>query len=147
MLQLHGTYCENGETKPTSYNMNIMASGQVTGTAQDDDGQAQVNGTVVWDASQPVGQIAWEERGSVVLEASGTIGQMAGPGGNFFSIEANYVSNYQNTHGVTKVQSAPVAVAQATIVQGTVVGAPAQPNTVAEDNPNLAMNNMNNKIP
>jgi len=121
-LQLHGTYTENGETKPTSYNLQISSSGDVEGTAKDDDGEAKVTGTLVWPAGESSGQIAWKEKGSVTLEASGQMSESQ-PGA--YAIQANYVSNYQNTHGTTQVQSLPTG--GVAVVVGTVVGA-VQPN-------------------
>lgn len=136
-LMLHGTYTENGETKPTSYNLTIAPSGQVSGNAQDDDGSAQVSGTVVWQQGQPFGQIAWQEAGKIAVEAAGTLQEVVSPNGMFYAIEAQYVSNYQNTHGQTRVQSAPMAMASPAVVQGTVVGVPMQVQSNTEDNPNL----------
>lgn len=136
-LQLHGTYTENGETKPTSYNLTIAASGQVSGNAQDDDGSSQISGTVVWQQGQPFGQIAWQEAGQYTVEAAGTLQQVVSPNGMFYAIEATYVSNYQNTHGQTRVQSAPMAMATPAVVQGTVVGAPTAAQSNTENNPNI----------
>jgi len=118
-LQLHGTYTENGETKPTSYNLNISSSGEIEGTAKDDDGQANVKGMLVWPDGESFGTIAWREKGSVTLEASGTLSEVQ-PGS--YAIGANYVSSFNNTHGRTQVQSLPSG--GAAVVVGTVVGAP-----------------------
>jgi len=122
-LQFQGAYAQNGETKPTSYNLNISSSGWVAGNARDADGEARVTGKLVWPDGQPFGQIAWEEKGSVTLKASGTISE-GQPG--CYAIEAQYVSSFKNTHGTTQGQSLPTGAT--TIVTGTVVGQPMETN-------------------
>eukprot|EP00971_Amphidinium_carterae_P012978 255892-Amphidinium_carterae.1 len=47
-LDLTGTYTELGDTIATFYNLTISSSGTVSGTSKDDDGTAEVTGTLSW---------------------------------------------------------------------------------------------------
>mmetsp|Transcript_184 Transcript_184/g.530 ORF Transcript_184/g.530 Transcript_184/m.530 type:complete len:253 (+) Transcript_184:190-948(+) len=96
-----GTYSENGETKPTQYQWTTNGGfAGFAGTSTDDDGAAQVVGSISWQPGQESGQIAWSEtRPGASLEASGTIGfaQQAGFmdmfGERGLQIEASYDSS------------------------------------------------------
>jgi len=111
-MQLSGTYTENGETKPTSYQFSIDFNGSVTGQSFDDDGAAQVTGKV----NYANGEIRWNEsRPGVNMEVSGqvTIG-----GQNNHQINASYVSSYGGTRGSLYITSAAGSASGSAVVVG-----------------------------
>mmetsp|Transcript_33547 Transcript_33547/g.104402 ORF Transcript_33547/g.104402 Transcript_33547/m.104402 type:complete len:186 (+) Transcript_33547:1240-1797(+) len=105
-MQLHGTYTENGETKPCSYVLQFDAGGAVQGTGQDDDGTANVTGVVSWPPTEPQGHIMWNEwRAGAAMEVDGQI--FCAPGSSLLRVTARYISTVDNTKGsLTVMQSA-----------------------------------------
>jgi len=116
----NGIYSENGETKPTEYLWVADAAGHFAGTSTDDDGAAQVSGTLCLPSGASSGQIAWrEERPGVLIEAYGRIMTVHGFLGcqPTFTLEANYLSD-NGTGGSVQLRSieAQVGVVQASAV-------------------------------
>jgi len=131
-LMFSGTYTENGETKPTTYNFIISLTGWITGQARDDDGVAECNGKLNWPAGEQQGHIAWLERPSGrKIEVAGRISY--DNVSNHLAINADYDSSYRRTKGcvnLTCATSGFVAPASATVTEVATPGVVVVPGTV-----------------
>jgi len=102
-LVFSGTYRENGDEKPTSYNLNITPGGTFSGSSTDDDGTAMVDGKVYILSGADRGDIAWcETRPSFSIEASGSIHVSPVQ----VIVKADYISSYGKTKGSVEVSAA-----------------------------------------
>lgn len=107
ILQLWGEFREGLRTEPCEYSWLVTEDGQISGTGQDVDGDATVEGSLVWEGT--AGTVLWREcRPGISVEAEGIVEEDPGERGAFV-ITAEYWSSDLKTTGTIRVQSGGVA--------------------------------------